>query len=278
MAILVNEEPITHQGVTPTAKDVLLGKGTPINNHEGNKNFRRLIKLNHTKYDNEAEGNKFLVARAIVDSLYNDGCRFLKKSDDGVWQEVEKKRAYAKAQQTLRDGAPKRREKKYRIFQEKLQRDKQQDTQKTPLPQPSSLRASTPLPQDPMPVTAPVVSPVASPTVELSATVSRPSSTAAAPEDSHGSSSHHDFPSNCVLDSWPKEIDDTSASEEELEAIVLKPDAVLDGLVDNDQPQGEQQPETDNLFSFDGIESLLINDSDSDDEDWFDHIPPIYFA
>lgn len=90
-----------------------MGKGTPINIHPGNVAFRQAIADNHDRYDDEPEGRKYLIAREIVDTFYSQGSRFMKKvpaSDE--WVEVPKKRAYGKAQQTLRDGAPKRRQKK----------------------------------------------------------------------------------------------------------------------------------------------------------------------
>lgn len=96
-----------------------MGKGTPINIHPGNVAFREAIAKNHDRYDNEAEGKKYLIAREIVDGFYSQGSRFLKKiptSDE--WVEVPKKRAWAKAQQTLRDGAPKRRQKKIAAMKE----------------------------------------------------------------------------------------------------------------------------------------------------------------
>lgn len=102
------EEP--GEEIVPRPVDVLMGKGTPINNHAGNINFRKEVQRHHALYDNERDGRKFLIAHAIVDSFVENGSRFLRRNKMGNWEKVPLKRAYDKAQQTLRDGAVQRRQ------------------------------------------------------------------------------------------------------------------------------------------------------------------------
>ena len=247
MTTLVNEESnINHAlGVTPTDSDVLMGKGTPINNHQGNKKFRHLIKLNNERYDNATEGKKYIVARDVVDFLYNEGCRFLKKTKEGVWIEVPKSRAYAKAQQTLRDGAPKRRERKHRLLQERLQAESPARTVMTP---PAQMATTIPT----------VVSPVASPTVLLSLEASAPLTIQQ--EDPPQPIS----PSVVSLEDW---ISDTaSVSDDELEAIILQP---ADPLDDDFSLFGADE-ENDIFCSRACVERTLLSDDSGSDDDFFD--------
>ena len=117
----INQLNMNHHQATlvPTNKDVLLGKGTPINRHAGNIAFRALIRQKQDQYDAAPEGSKHFIAKDIVHSLRDQGWRFLRRTLPTVWEEVPMQRAYRKAQQTLRDGAPERRKKR---LQEQLDR------------------------------------------------------------------------------------------------------------------------------------------------------------
>lgn len=115
------KEADTPISIVPTDTDVLLGKGTPINRHAGNVAFRELIRQHHERYDTTPEGSKHLVAKEIVDNLLNQGWRFLLwQLSSKVWEEVPIRRAYLKAQQTLRDGAPERRQRRQEQEREKF--------------------------------------------------------------------------------------------------------------------------------------------------------------
>lgn len=112
MGPFLNSNPQDPSASELREKDILFGKGTPTNVRKANKQFRAKVRACFDQYDNEPEGKKHLVAKAIVDSLYSEGYRFMKKNARGAWCEVPRKLAYGKTQQTLRDGAPKRREKR----------------------------------------------------------------------------------------------------------------------------------------------------------------------
>lgn len=97
----------------PSDIDVLFGKGTPIITHPGNVAFRRELEAHQELYDREKDGRKMHIAHKIVHQFLKQGSRFLKENQlTGLWENVELKLAYKKAQQGLREGAPKRRSQK----------------------------------------------------------------------------------------------------------------------------------------------------------------------
>lgn len=95
---------------TPSASDILLGRGGSINSHEGNQVFREWVKARREEYNlapNKAE--KTRIARKVMDLVFNSGGRFLQKdptTSAHCWVEVDDLRALAKTSQALREGAP----------------------------------------------------------------------------------------------------------------------------------------------------------------------------
>jgi len=95
---------------TPSASDILLGRGGSINNHPGNQVFREWVKARREDYNlapNKVE--KMKIARKVMDSVHNAGGRFLQKDPSTSahwWVEVDETRALAKTAQALREGAP----------------------------------------------------------------------------------------------------------------------------------------------------------------------------
>ena len=88
-----------------TNQDVLFGRGGLTNRHIGNLRYRDIIALHRADYVRASKVEKPNVARRIVKAIRtgkNPG-RFLRKGDDGKWQEVSDKEASWKASQALRE-------------------------------------------------------------------------------------------------------------------------------------------------------------------------------
>jgi hypothetical protein len=91
---------------TPGPHDVICCKGKFAYNHEGNKAFRKLIKLHQQSYD-AVSGSKFLKSQIVseivgtVRELSQHG-GFV-KNIDGVWYEVGDRAAKEKCGQAFRD-------------------------------------------------------------------------------------------------------------------------------------------------------------------------------
>jgi hypothetical protein len=95
---------------TPSSTDILLGRGGSINSHVGNQVFREWVKARREEYNlapNKVQ--KTLIARKVMDMVYNSGGRFLQRDTTTSapwWVEVDDVRALAKTSQALREGAP----------------------------------------------------------------------------------------------------------------------------------------------------------------------------
>jgi hypothetical protein len=86
--------------------DVLFGKGTPIQNHVGNKKFRALIVDCQKRYEKAKKGEKIILAQEIVDSVIESSGMFL-KLDGEMWLSVGDDAAKTKVStsfRTLRKG------------------------------------------------------------------------------------------------------------------------------------------------------------------------------
>jgi len=68
----------------PSPQDVLLGKGTPYQNHLGNKNFRQLISYRYRAWEAALKGDKKAIAEEVVHTIRSNGGLFLKQ-DRGKW-------------------------------------------------------------------------------------------------------------------------------------------------------------------------------------------------
>lgn len=96
------EEPIPF---TASTNDVLCGRGSVINKHEGNKRFRRIIAQNKKDYDLCKKNiHKCILAFSIVAAIERQGGRFLRKDENlHEWVKISRKDAVAKTTQALRD-------------------------------------------------------------------------------------------------------------------------------------------------------------------------------
>ncbi len=92
--------------ITPHINDIVSGRGSGSNRHEGNLYFRKLIRENKELYLSRPKNEKMLVARDIyntIESLDPPG-RFLQKNPEtGSWFEIGKDRALEKISQALRE-------------------------------------------------------------------------------------------------------------------------------------------------------------------------------
>jgi len=88
----------------PRHCDVLLGRGTSIDKHPGNKYFRRLLAENRADYVTAPKKmRKFLIATSIVQQIHSLGGRFLQQDPDtGLWHPVDDEVAREKASRGLR--------------------------------------------------------------------------------------------------------------------------------------------------------------------------------
>ena len=92
-------------GIEVSQQDVLFGRGGFTNRHIGNLRYRDIIALHRADYVRASKVEKPNVARRIVKAIRSGKTpgRFLRRGDDGNWQEVSDKEATWKASQALRE-------------------------------------------------------------------------------------------------------------------------------------------------------------------------------
>merc|ERR1719356_176040 len=93
----------------PGDNDVLSGRGNFVNHHQGNEQFRRLVKHHKKAYVACPKAQKAIFSKIIYDeirSLTPPG-RFLKQDPTTkLWNDIGEKKALDKTRQALREGAP----------------------------------------------------------------------------------------------------------------------------------------------------------------------------
>jgi hypothetical protein len=88
----------------PLSSDILLGRGRPIQNHEGNIRFRLVMESYAVEYQKAKRDKKKEIAHDVVDKMKSKGCRFLQqKTNTDIWQEVEDEAAKQKVMHSFRD-------------------------------------------------------------------------------------------------------------------------------------------------------------------------------
>jgi hypothetical protein len=85
----------------PMSRDVLFGKGTPVQNHLGNKKFRALIADCQKSYEKANNGEKTILVQDIVDIVIQSSGMFL-KPDGEIWFPVENDAARRKVSTAFR--------------------------------------------------------------------------------------------------------------------------------------------------------------------------------
>ena len=93
--------PLRSTFYVPFSADVLLGKGTPFQNHPGNKRLRQLISDHIKQYDKSRKGEKKAIARGIIDIIRQSGGLFLRQ-DGSIWTRVNDDVARLKATAAFR--------------------------------------------------------------------------------------------------------------------------------------------------------------------------------
>mmetsp|Transcript_13719 Transcript_13719/g.21418 ORF Transcript_13719/g.21418 Transcript_13719/m.21418 type:complete len:363 (+) Transcript_13719:137-1225(+) len=90
--------------VDPTFHDVLLGRGSVIQNHMGNRKFRSLVSRYSLDYTCAKKHEKQFIAMQIIREVRFPVRRFLKRDPTGNhWYEVDDQEATTKTLQALRD-------------------------------------------------------------------------------------------------------------------------------------------------------------------------------
>lgn len=98
------DEVITHV----QQDDVLCGRGGETNHHQGNIQYRNLVKAFQPLYIASKRRDKPRLAQCIVYTVRQSGGRFLKRTDprSNTWTDVGNIKAREKTSQALREGAP----------------------------------------------------------------------------------------------------------------------------------------------------------------------------
>ena len=106
---IVDDPPVDIASVTD--RDVLLGRGGGVNNHSGNRVYRRLIDKKRSLYRSLPDrADKSLLIRSVFQALQNNNVRFLKKkkksksTHEDVWFEISEVDAMGKISQAFREG------------------------------------------------------------------------------------------------------------------------------------------------------------------------------
>ena len=96
--------------LTPSQNDVVLGRGTPTNNREGNINFRNIVQCYKESYLAARKNNEKCLITLEVQQRIKNACppgRFIRFcSKNSAWIEVDDEETRNKISQALRDNAP----------------------------------------------------------------------------------------------------------------------------------------------------------------------------
>ncbi|KAG7355082.1 hypothetical protein IV203_004438 [Nitzschia inconspicua] len=88
--------------IIPGPLDVLLGRGKPLQKHDGNLNYHFVVEGYHERYEQASKLEKTQIAKTIVDKIHEQGGRFLKQDDAG-WVEIDDEAARTKISHTFRN-------------------------------------------------------------------------------------------------------------------------------------------------------------------------------
>ena len=88
--------------IVPGTLDVLLGRGKPLQKHNGNLNYHYVVEGYHAQYEQASKLEKTQIAKTIVDKIHEQGGRFLKQEDAG-WVEIDDEAARTKISHTFRN-------------------------------------------------------------------------------------------------------------------------------------------------------------------------------
>jgi hypothetical protein len=88
--------------IVPGTLDVLLGRGKPLQKHNGNLNYHYVVEGYHAQYEQASKLEKTQIAKTIVDKIHEQGGRFLKQEEAG-WVEIDDGAARTKISHTFRN-------------------------------------------------------------------------------------------------------------------------------------------------------------------------------
>lgn len=91
-----------HRIVVPGTYDVLLGRGRPLQKHSGNLRYHHIIESYQGRYEKASKLEKTKLSKLIVQTMKNEGGRFLKQDDMG-WIEIDDEVARYKVSHTFRN-------------------------------------------------------------------------------------------------------------------------------------------------------------------------------
>ncbi|GAX23374.1 hypothetical protein FisN_15Lh090 [Fistulifera solaris] len=92
--------------LSPQPRDVLAGRGGAINQHWGNRMYRRIVEHNKPIYRQVPKRQRQLVSQSIVQVILDHGGRFLEKKNNhhsSTWTDIGFQRAVQKTSQALRE-------------------------------------------------------------------------------------------------------------------------------------------------------------------------------
>jgi len=93
---------------TPNAHDVLLGRGKPFQNHDGNQSMLRIVDMYRKRYHESERAFKHEIIEEVLDIIKSKGGRFLERIDDfekSFWNQVPHRMAYRKVGHAFRSNA-----------------------------------------------------------------------------------------------------------------------------------------------------------------------------
>jgi hypothetical protein len=90
--------------VQPSEMDILSGRGSGPKNHPGNIRFMELVRLHKEEYASSPKGRKREISHSIVETLQNEGRRFLQFSEiTNQWCTMKIVKALDKTSGAIRD-------------------------------------------------------------------------------------------------------------------------------------------------------------------------------
>jgi len=111
MSATRNKECYSNQRIiNPSKNDVLLGRGSGVNNHSGNEYFRNIVKKFQSEYIAAPDNyKKYLITMKIMESIRNlkpEGRFLLKDPKTKLWNDVGDEKTRRKISQALRENIP----------------------------------------------------------------------------------------------------------------------------------------------------------------------------
>mmetsp|Transcript_17043 Transcript_17043/g.46729 ORF Transcript_17043/g.46729 Transcript_17043/m.46729 type:complete len:692 (+) Transcript_17043:60-2135(+) len=102
----LNESPALPPDYTPSAFDVCCGRGKKNWNHQGNMNYRQLIRSTVEAYQCAGKRERTKIIHSIMQTIRQQGGRFVKQdADSGRWIDIGFASALEKVDHSLRDQA-----------------------------------------------------------------------------------------------------------------------------------------------------------------------------